>query len=132
VRRRLVVLAASVLVAATMRADETAGPRIRVEPAGFDFGRVLPRRALRKEFRLRNLGDQVLVIGRVSGSCRCTAAEADAASLEPGASTPLRVELETPEAPGSIEESVVVRSNDPEIPLLEIVLRATVVAEKPQ
>jgi len=88
---------------------------------------VRPGRSLRKEFRLRNLGDQPLVIERVSRSCRCTSAEVEESTLEPGASTPLRVGLETPGVPGRVEERVLLRSNDPDTPLLEIRLLATVV-----
>jgi hypothetical protein len=129
VRRGGVLLGAFVLLAATVSAEETAGPRIRVEPTTFDFGRVLPRRMLRKEFRLRNLGDETLVIERISRSCRCTEAVAEEHELLPGGSTPLRVELDTRDSSGSIEEQVLLSSNDPETPLLKILLRATVVAE---
>jgi hypothetical protein len=129
VRRRRVLLGAFVLLAATATAEETGGPRIRVEPTTFDFGRVLPRRTLRKEFRLRNLGDETLVIERISRSCRCTEAVAEELELMPGASTPLRVELDTRNSAGRIEEQVLLSSNDPETPLLKILLRATVVAE---
>jgi hypothetical protein len=84
---------------------------------------------LRKEFRLRNLGDETLVIERISRSCRCTEAVAEEHELLPGGSTPLRVELDTRDSSGSIEEQVLLSSNDPETPLLKILLRATVVAE---
>jgi hypothetical protein len=131
VRRRRALLGTFVLLgaAANVASEDAAGPRIRVEPTTFDFGRVLPRRTLRKEFRLRNLGDEELVIERVSRSCRCTEAVADERSLEPGASTPLRVKLETRSSTGRMEERVLLSSNDRETPLLEILLRATVVAE---
>jgi hypothetical protein len=106
------------------------GPRIRVEPGSFDFGRVRPRRTLRKEFRLLNFGDAPLVIERISRSCGCTKATTDIDTLQPGESTPLKVEMETRTSSGPIENSVLVRSNDPETPALRIVVRATVVAEE--
>jgi hypothetical protein len=132
VRRELLLLGVGLLLAATTApAEEATGPRIRVEPTRFDFGRVLPGRTLRKEFRLRNLGDQALVIGRISRSCGCTGAIVEETTVEPGGSTPLRVWVETRDARGAIEERVVVRSNDPDTPLLEVVLQATVVEETP-
>jgi len=132
VRRRDALLAGAVALAATVAApEETTGPRIRVEPEGFDFGRVRPRRTLRKEFRLRNLGDRDLLIERISKTCGCTAAAADASTLAPGDSTPLRVTVETLSSAGEVEHRVLVRSNDPVTPSLEIRLRATVVAETP-
>jgi hypothetical protein len=120
------------VAATTVRAEEARGPRIRVEPRSFDFGRVLPRRTLRKEFRLRNLGDETLVVGRISRSCRCTGAIVEDEALAPGEATALRIWLETPGATGPLEQRVVVRSNDPQTPLLELVLRATVVEETPR
>ena len=127
-RGRGALLVLVLLLAAVSAAAQARGPRIRVEPDGFDFGRVLPERMLRKEFRLRNLGDSPLVIERISRSCGCTEATTDVSTLEPGESTPLRVTMRTPTAPGAIQNEVLVRSNDAESPTLEIRLRATVVA----
>jgi hypothetical protein len=133
VRRGLLLLGAGLLLATTTApAEEANGPRIRVEPSSFDFGRVLPRRTLRKEFRLRNLGDQPLIIGRISKSCGCTKATVEETTVEPGDSTPLWIWLETRNASGPIEESVVLSSNDSQTPLLKLLLRATVVEEKPR
>ncbi len=128
-RRRRALLGAFVLLAATANAQDVAGPRIRVEPTTFDFGKVRPRRTLRKEFRVRNLGDEPLAIGEISKSCRCTGAIVEETTVEPGDSTPLRVWLETRNTAGPVEEQVLVNSNDPETPRLQILLRATVVAE---
>ncbi len=122
------VVALALFLAATSSAEPEPGPRIRVEPEGFDFGRVLPERMLRKEFRLRNLGGSPLVIERISRSCGCTEAAAGVSTLEPGESTALRVTMRTPTAPGAVHNEVLVRSNDAERPTLEIRLRATVVA----
>ena len=128
-RGRGVLVVFALVLAATAIAEESRGPRIRVEPESFDFGKVLPGRTLRKEFRLRNLGDDALVIERISRSCGCTAAATEATALPPGESTPLRITVETRDASGTVEHEVLVRSNDPETPTLEIRLRATVVAE---
>jgi hypothetical protein len=101
-------------------------PVVRVEPAGFDFGRALPGRTVRKEFTLRNSGDAELVIDAVSTTCGCTAAIAGAKRLPPGRSTPLTVTLETRDYRGHLERRVLVRSNDPKTPLLELKVEATV------
>ena len=130
-RRRLAVAAVAVVLGAgTLAFAEPAPPRIRVEPEAFDFGRVLPRRTLRKEFRLLNLGERPLQISGISKSCGCTRAVVGETVLEPGAATTLNVEVETRLAKGKIGQQVVVRSNDPETPLLEVKLTATVVAEE--
>jgi hypothetical protein len=102
-----------------------------VDPSSFDFGRALPRKVLRRVFHIRNFGDRDLTIEGVSTTCGCTAAPFDPAQkvVAAGDSTPLRVSLTTPDGPGRISHSVLVRSNDPERPALEIKLYATVVGK---
>jgi hypothetical protein len=128
-RGRGVLLAVALVLATTVLGEEARGPRIRVEPESFDFGKVLPDRTLRKEFRLRNLGDEALVIERISKSCGCTAAASEVSTLAPGESTPLRVTVETRTASGTVEHEVLVQSNDSKTPTLKIRLRATVVTK---
>jgi hypothetical protein len=128
-RGRGVLLAVALVLATTVLGEEARGPRIRVEPESFDFGKVLPDRTLRKEFRLRNLGDEALVIERISKSCGCTAAATEVSTLAPGESTPLRVTVETRTASGTVEHEVLVQSNDSKTPTLKIRLRATVVTK---
>jgi hypothetical protein len=125
--RVLAVLAAGFLLCGAAKDESPAqGPRIRVEPEGFDFGRTLPLQTLRKEFRLRNAGDQDLVLQDVRTSCGCTAAIVGKTTLAPGGSTPLSVSLKTGGSRGRIVKSVLVPSNDPKTPLLEIKIEATV------
>ncbi len=128
------LLAAALLLAglpargAQAPAAPEPAPLIRVEPAGFDFGKALPRRTLRKEFTLRNAGERTLVIEKVTTTCGCTAAIAGETSLAPGRTTPLSVSLETRDYKGRVERRVLVRSNDPKTPLLELTVAATVAA----
>ena len=129
-RRLLPALALVVLAPALAAADEHApGPRIRVEPGTFDFGRTLPNRTLTKEFSVRNFGDRDLVVDGVSTSCGCTAALLASKTIKPGGSTPLRVTLETRSYAGKVEREVLVRSNDTATPVLTIRLTATVAAK---
>jgi hypothetical protein len=105
------------------------GPRIAVEPPSVDFGKLLPGKAVGRTFSIRNFGKQDLTIENISTSCGCTVTEQPAEKVvKPGASTPFRVTLTTNPAPGQMEKSVIVRSNDPARALLEIKLKATVVA----
>jgi hypothetical protein len=104
------------------------GPRLVLEPEGFDFGRALPGKALTKEFSLRNTGSGPLVIEKLSSSCACTAFLLDEKDrrLEPGRSAALRVTFTTPRRPGRAVETVSVKSNDPERGVAEIKVEATV------
>jgi hypothetical protein len=125
-----VALGLALLVAAAAAAGERApgGPRIRVEPEGFDFGRTLPNRTLSKEFSIRNFGDKDLFIEGVSTSCGCTVADGYARTVKPGGTTPLRVTLETRSYSGKVERQVLVRSNDATTPVLTLRVTATVAA----
>jgi hypothetical protein len=113
-------------------AEEKKAPGIRVEPESFDFGRALPSKTLRKDFRIRNFGDAPLAIEGVSTTCGCTAAIAAQSRVEPGGATVLRVTLQTRRDFGKIEREVLVRSNDPKEPLVKVRVTATVEDAKPR
>jgi hypothetical protein len=132
--RTLAVIVTSLWAATLAPAQESgkaaAGPRIRVEPATFDFGRATQNKTLNKEFSIRNFGTTDLVIESVSTTCGCTAALLDDKVIKPGGTAPLRVSLETRAARGRIVRSVMVRSNDPATELFEVKVEATVEPEK--
>jgi hypothetical protein len=131
VKRRLFVVGVLFLAAAAGAGeDPAAAPRIRVEPESFDFGKALPGKTLRKEFTIRNFGDAELVIEGVSTTCGCTAALTAESRIKPGGTTALRVTFDTRNYSGKVERQVLVRSNDPKTPTLEVRVSATVEAAK--
>jgi hypothetical protein len=101
-------------------------PRIAVEPTVFDFGRAQQEKTLEKEFTVRNLGNEDLVIENVSTTCGCTVAEGYSKVIKPGASTPMRVKLQTRTNVGRLSRSVLIKSNDPSGRPLELKIEATV------
>ena len=133
---RFTALAVAALVAVTGGADDkpTAAPRIRVEPESFDFGKALPGKTLRKDFTIRNFGEAELVIESISTTCGCTAALSAQRRVAPGGRTALRVTFETRSYSGTVERQVLVRSNDPKTPLVQVRVSATVApaAAKPR
>lgn len=98
---------------------------LAVEPAGFDFGRVLAGRRVQKRFSLRNLGRETLAL-EVMSDCGCIIAGEYARQLPPGASTALTVVLETPRQPGPVRRTVIVRTSNPD-GSVPVPIRATVV-----
>jgi hypothetical protein len=110
-------------------AASAKGPRIAVEPASFDFGKALQNKSLQKEFSVRNYGSEDLTIAGVSTTCGCTAALTESKTVKPGGSTPLRVTLDTRTYSGRLVRKVLVRSNDPAKPLLEVQVEANVVTQ---
>jgi hypothetical protein len=131
VRTLGLALAAAVLSSLLVAQDKSTGdgPRIRVEPASFDFGKAVQNKTLRKEFSIRNFGNQDLVIEAVTTTCGCTAALTESKVVKPGGTTPLRVSLETRAYKGRVQRSVLVRSNDPETALVEVKVEASVEPE---
>jgi hypothetical protein len=110
------------------KTDAAKGPRIRVEPSSFDFGKAVQNRTLDKEFSIRNFGSEDLVIENVTTTCGCTAALVDGNKvIKPGGTAPLRASLQTRESSGRVDRRILVRSNDPTTSLLEIKLEVTVV-----
>jgi hypothetical protein len=103
-----------------------AGPRIMVAPERFDFGPVLPGKAVTREFVIRNVGSADLNLEKVQPSCGCTVATGYSPVVKPAGSTVLRITLTTPSSSGRIVKTVLVRSNDPARPVVELKIEATV------
>jgi hypothetical protein len=101
-------------------------PRIVIEPAGFDFGRLRPGGSVEKEFLVRNHGTALLTIQSLVTSCGCTAAVSDSTSVKPGATTVVRVRLVALDEAGPLRKSVLVKSNDPAQPTIELKIEAVV------
>jgi len=127
VTRLALVLVGCICAASTTAATEPQPPLLSVEPAQFDFGEVRQEQTLQKEFRVHNFGGSVLVISNISTSCGCTVSHIGSERLEPGQSTAMRVSVRTRKDRGDVIRKVLIESNDPEQPRLQIEVRATVV-----
>jgi hypothetical protein len=98
-----------------------------VEPPSFDFGTLKPRGVVQREFVVRNIGRADLVIDAIVSSCNCAAIlEETPQTLKPGARTPMRVRLTAPAEAGKLQKSVLIKSNDPAQPSLEVKIEALV------
>ena len=104
-------------------------PRIAVEPAAFDFGHLRPGHRVQRQFVVKNFGSAELEISGVSTTCGCTAALLDRKTIKPGRAATLRVTFDTRDDKGKVARSVLIESNDPARPKLELKLEATVTAE---
>jgi hypothetical protein len=115
----LLVVALGVLTLAGEPAGKRAGdekiegPRIEILPESHDFGKVQQNQKLVKEFDIKNVGTEDLVLGRISTSCGCTAALTSKKTLKPGEISALKVTFETRRYKGSVERSISIASNDP-------------------
>ena len=89
-------------------------PGLRQNPWLSTLGRPSRTRPSTRTSSIRNFGTADLEIKRVSTTCGCTAALADSTVVKPGASTTLRVDLQTRTYSGKLERKILVESNDPE------------------
>jgi len=107
-------------------------PKIEISPTSFDFGEVSFGTIAEKTFQLKNSGNEILEIQRVSTSCSCTTAKISNEKLNPGESAELLVTYDTaamgsgPHGTGKQERIIYVRSNDPINPQIEMTTTAFV------
>lgn len=125
----LIFLAAVGYLKAMPSQDSIDGPRIQIEPTTFDFGEVGSDQVSEHRFTVKNIGNEVLGITRVSTSCGCTSAEVDKEKLAPGEEAELLVTYDSglmKHEKGKIERFVYIRSNDPLSPQTEVAIYAWV------
>jgi len=106
-----------------------AEPRLALAPERFDFGRVLPGRQLERTFSVVNFGSSALEVRAVKSDCGCVVAPEwrSPRTLAPGERASLRLAFDTGSQPGHVLRLVRLLSNDPQRPVRELRLEATVV-----
>ncbi len=106
-------------------------PEIEISPTDFDFGEIIYNDIVSHTFIIKNNGNEVLEIKRVSTSCACTSAEIDKERLAPGEETELLVTYNTgamsgERAKGQQERIIYIKNNDPLHPQVEAMIYADV------
>lgn len=118
---------------ATPGAEEQAGaqPVIEITPKDFDFGAIKYGQIVEHNFRIKNLGSEILEIKRVATSCACTTAKVLKNQINPGEEIDLMVTYDTgamsgAHGKGKQERIIYVKSNDPINPQVEVMIYANV------
>lgn len=106
-------------------------PIIEVIPESFDFGEIQYGDIVEHTFKIKNSGEEVLEINRLSTSCACTNAEIEKETLNPKEEVNLLVTYNTglmtgAHAKGNQERIIYIKSNDPVNPQIEITIKAYV------
>lgn len=107
------------------RPKTPAGPSIACAEPRHDFGARVEGERLSHVFELENRGQAPLRVLSIEKSYSCVAA-APPAQIEPGSRAKLEIVCDMAERPGKMADEVVVRSNDPRVPLLKLGLEARV------
>ncbi len=104
-------------------------PIITCEQPTFDFGTRDTSEIVDHRFVLKNAGTSDLLITAIRPACGCTAANLTRQTIPPGESAELSTRLTLAGRPGDLHKTILVESNDPSNPALQLALAGKAAAE---
>lgn len=123
----LVSIGTSLAVAGGVPDVDEPGPRITFEKLTHDFGEIGPETKKACEFKFKNTGDSLLVIGKIRCPCGCTVAQLSKKEYAPGESGAVKIVYSAARSPSSITKSCSVPSNDRTRPTVTLTIKAKIV-----
>ena len=102
-----------------------AAPKIEITPETKDAGTVAKGQVIETTFVIKNSGGSDLVISDARPGCGCTVASFDKL-VKPGAEGKIVTAVDTKSFSGPISKSLLVLSNDPDRPQINLFVKATV------
>src|SRR4051794_6125067 len=122
------ILALALVCAPALAADApAAAPKVVVEEAVYDFGKVPPAQVLQHTFLIKNEGNAPLQVSDVVPDCKCTATEFDKV-IAPGATGKVVASVDTRMLSGQAQGQLKVITNDPVQPQLALTTKVEVQA----
>jgi len=107
-----------------------AGPKINFEKEVHDYGKIRYGDTVTEEFVFTNAGDQTLIIEQLRASCGCTKAVKGSSEVAPNQSSKIVAAFDTTGLrAGRKEQSIFVHTNDPEKPVVKLIVLADVVKD---
>lgn len=101
--------------------------RMELTPQDFKFGDVWQGVPTQREFTIKNVGTDPLIISDVKSTCGCTVPTKPKSPVAPGESSTFTITYDT-KKPGHASKKVIVTTNDPNSPSLDIVVEGNVKA----
>ena len=102
-----------------------AAPKIEISAETRDMGTVPKGQVIETDFLIKNTGGSDLVISDARPSCGCTVSNFDKL-IKPGAEGKVHTSVDTKSFSGPISKSVLVVSNDPDRPQMNLFVKAIV------
>jgi hypothetical protein len=102
-----------------------AAPKLEISQETRDMGTVPKGQVVEAEFVVHNSGGSDLIITDARPSCGCTVSSFDKL-IKPGADGKVKASVDTKSFSGPISKSVLVVSNDPERPQMNLFVKAVV------
>lgn len=106
-----------------------AAPKISCEKPVFDFGSRDASEVVNHTFELKNTGSTYLLITAVRPACGCTIAQLDKSVIQPGETSKLGAQLSLAGRGGEIQKPILIESNDPANPALQLSIKGKVATE---
>ena len=101
-------------------------PEITVSEKGWDFGTRLQGEMDKKVITIANNGDEILVIKKVEVTCGCISTVLNDKVVPVGDNVTLTLKLDTRRGEGEIKKFVILHSNDPKQPRLQMPMTGTI------
>jgi hypothetical protein len=101
-------------------------PHIKFDKVVHDFCDVSPDSVNTCMFGFSNTGTAALQITQTRGTCKCTVPDLQKKDYAPGESGELSVQFHAPTSQGPTSQHIIVSSNDPENPRVELTIQAHV------
>ncbi len=106
-------------------AKAVAAPKIDIGQETKDMGTVPKGQVIETDFVIKNTGGSDLIISDARPSCGCTVSSFDKV-IKPGAEGKVHTSVDTKSFSGPISKSVLVVSNDPDRPQMNLFVKALV------
>ncbi|MDE0960894.1 MAG: DUF1573 domain-containing protein [Planctomycetota bacterium] len=108
--------------------DGTGTPKIVLGENVTDYGEMLQGEVIERDIFIRNDGDAVLKVWRVSPSCGCTKVLSKPTQVAPGETSAIRIEVDSKKIkPGDTRKGVTFETDDPEQPRLQFIFTTKVI-----
>ena len=111
--------------AAVAPGKSVAAPKIEIAQETKEMGTVPKGQVIETDFLIKNVGGSDLVITDARPSCGCTVSSFDKL-IKPGAEGKVHTSVDTKSFSGPISKSVLVVSNDPDRPQMNLFVKAVV------
>ena len=104
----------------------TEQPNVQASEVFFDFGYAEQQQTIKHLFKLKNIGDQPLVIHNVEPSCACTAVLLSEKTILPGETADIEAKYETQYSRGRQTATVKVNTNDTDTPVIYLTITGVI------
>lgn len=129
-KRQIYIIVAVILMisffGSAVFADEIKKPEVIFFSTSHNFGPITEGKKVSTVFYFKNTGTADLLVQKVRTSCGCTAVLLSSDRIKPGDTGELKVSFDSSGYKGKIEKSIYFHSNDPDNPVVQLIIKSVV------